>query len=172
MSKLEKIFLFIIIVFVLIFVSILIAFSTKEKYDVSHFHEVKVSDVLDMFEDNNTHVLYVGYEDCEMCLMVNPSLEKAQVKYNYMTSYLDLASIDFESEDWKKLKDLLNMDVEQTLSEDGSGQVVVDTFGNFLDEYGLVPTVIVIEDGKQKGGFIGGFEEENILGWIEYILTK
>lgn len=172
MNKLAKILSGIIVVLLTIIIVLMIMLGKKERlqYDVSNFHEVNVSDILKMFEDKSKHVVLFGYEDCDVCINTNPILEQAQAKYDYMTSYIDITKIDYNSEDWKKLVKLLDLEDKQVIKDTLDAEE--GTFGYFLDNYGLAPTVIVVEDNKQKGGFIGGYDEKYIMSWFEYILNK
>lgn len=169
MSKLTKIVL--IVLGGLLALTILIAVITNNKteetfeYDLSMFNEVNVSDVIQMFESGDTYVLFIGREDCEVCAHVIPGLKEAQRKNNLTVQYLDIkeALNDYY---FIQLCDLLNMESTQTVTEDGSGDKETNTYGYFLSNYGMTPTIIIIKDGKQTGGHIGGAKTEEIVNWI------
>lgn len=161
------------IVMVLLLILIVLGFvnacskEEKSEYDVSMMREVGISDVLEMFEDNKTYVLYIGRETCDVCYDLLPTLQQAQIAHNYITQYLDISKVDRSSDNWKELKDLLIKEVTTTIDEDGKGEEVTDTFGNFIDEYGFTPCTIIIKDGKQAGGFFGSYSLQAFENWLD-----
>ncbi|MBE6148849.1 MAG: hypothetical protein E7167_05135 [Firmicutes bacterium] len=168
MNKLSKIFLAIIIA--LIFIIFVLAISNKKddevEYDISMMNEVNVNDVLDMFDSKKTYVLYVGRKSCDVCVDMLPALNAAQKKNNYITQYLDIEKVDRSSSQWYDLVDKLTMKSTQTTTEDGSGEEITESYGYFLHNYGFTPTIIVIKDGKQTAGSIGGSEPQLLIDWL------
>lgn len=167
MNKLSKIFLAVIVILLGI-ILIIISQNPKEdnEYDVSTMNEVTVSDILKMFESKNTYVLYVGRKSCQVCVNILPALKEAQTKNNYITQYLDIEKVDRQSDEWYKLVEKLTMKSTQTTTEDGSGEEVTETYGYFLHHYGFTPTIIVIKDGKQVAGSIGGSQKDILVDWL------
>lgn len=169
MNKVSKIFLGIIIVLVFIIFAIVISNSNKENevdYDISMMNEVTVKDILEMFDSKKTYVLYVGRKSCDVCVDMLPALKAAQKKNNYITQYLDIEKVDRSSEEWYDLVDKLTMKSAQTTTEDGSGEEITETYGYFLHHYGFTPTIIVIKNGKQTAGSIGGSEPQLLIDWL------
>ena len=169
MNKLSKGFLAIIFILLFIILVLILGNNKKEdntKYDISMMKTVTVEDVLEMFESKDTYVLFVGRESCEVCVDILPALKEAQIQNNYITQYLDIEKVDRQSEKWYELVDKLTMKSTQTLTEDGTGEEVTDTYGYFLHEYGFTPTIVVIKDGKQIAGSIGGSEKELLIDWL------
>ena len=169
MNKTAKGLLAINIVLVTIVVILLILLSVKNetKYDVSMMREVTSSEILDMFDDKKTYVLYFGRETCGICVELLPELLEAQRLLNYTTQYIDITKLDRDSDDWKKVADKLTIKSTQPLTESGDGETVEGTYGYFLTEYGFTPTVVVLKDGKQVGGFIGGITGTDVYSWIK-----
>lgn len=168
MNKLTKITLFILafLVFLILVIS-LYATSKKDSYDISMMKEVEVEDILDMFQSGKTYVLLVGSSDCDVCAGLIPSMAEAQKEHNYITQYLDIMKVDFSSSAWQELVKKLDMKSEQTLSDDAKGEKITETYGYFLDNYAMAPTVIIIKGGKQTGGFIGGgVDEQDLIDWL------
>lgn len=169
MNKLSKAFLGII---VLLLVVIFIMFikgakqNKDEAYDVSMMNEVDVEGVISLFESNDTYVLFVGRKDCSVCVDIIPALYESQIKNNYTTQYLDIEKVDRSSEDWAKVVEYLSMESTQRISEDESGEEITETYGYFLHNYGFTPTIIVIENGKQIAGSIGGSEKDVLVSWL------
>lgn len=170
MNKLSKIFLGVIILVLIIVVIILLSnkeTDQKDSYDVSTMKEVTVTDILRMFEDKKTYVVYIGWKDCDICLELLPALKTAQIELNYITQYLNIEKVDMSSEDWKLLVKKLSMQTTQTITEDGQGEPVTESYGYFLNEYGFTPTVIIIKNGKQTGGFIGNKSTDALIDWLK-----
>ena len=76
------------------------ALEEENEYDVSMMHTVGVSDVIDMFANEGTYVLYIGRETCSVCHDLLPALQEAQINNNYITQYLDITQVDRSSSDW------------------------------------------------------------------------
>ena len=96
-----------------------------------------------------------------------PELQEAQKENNYITQYLDIEKVEFDSEEWQELVSKLTLQSTQSVKEDGSGDKVTETYGYFLDNYGFTPTIIVIKNGKQEAGHIGRFSDTNFKTWIK-----
>ena len=166
MSKFTKVFLIIITVLLSIIVMIGIIKTDNNKYDVSMMNEVTVKDVLDMFYSKKTYVLYIGREGCSVCGDILPALREAQIKNNYITQYLDIEKVTRSGNDWNDLVSLLSMKSTQTLTENGTGKEITETYGYFLHNYGFTPTIVIIKDGKQTGGSIGGSDHDILVEWL------
>ena len=163
------------IIMILLLVAIILGFvnacsrgDSNNDYDVSMMHTVGVPDVLDMFEDtDSTYVLYIGRETCTVCHELLPTLQVAQINNNYITQYLDLSEVDRSGANWEELVELLDMETTTTVDEEGVGEEVTDTFGNFINDYGFTPCVIIIKDGKQAGGFFGSYSLTAFEDWLD-----
>lgn len=169
MNKLTKTILIILAIALVVIFFIALAVNHKSEdepsyeYDISQFHEVSVKDVTDMFDSKKTYVLFVGYKECEVCAEIIPGLKEAQKENNYITQYLDIASVNRSSEEWYYLVSFLTMTTDQVVE---GKEINGKSYGYFLTEYGLTPTIIIIRDGKQVGGHIGGADKEDLLAWI------
>ena len=87
---------------------------------------------------------------------------------NLTIQYISIEDIDRDSLEWDELKEKLSMKSTQTItSDDGKEEEVTDTYGYFVHRYGFTPTIIIIKDGKQTGGLIGGADKEELLNWIK-----
>lgn len=142
------------------------ALEEENEYDVSMMHTVGVSDVIDMFANEGTYVLYIGRETCSVCHDLLPALQEAQIKNNYITQYLDITQVDRSSSDWETLVGLLDVETTTTMDEEGETEEVTNTFGYFLDAKGFTPCVIIIRDGKQIAGFFGSRSLTNFEDWL------
>ncbi|HIS11486.1 MAG TPA: hypothetical protein IAB40_00075 [Candidatus Onthocola stercoravium] len=142
------------------------ALEEENEYDVSMMHTVGVSDVIDMFANEGTYVLYIGRETCSVCHDLLPALQEAQINNNYITQYLDITQVDRSSSDWETLVGLLDVETTTTMDEEGVSEEVTNTFGYFLDAKGFTPCVIIIRDGKQIAGFFGSRSLTNFEDWL------
>lgn len=175
MDKLTKIVLSVlgVVIAIVVIVVIIVNIPRKnEDYDISMMHEVSVEDVIEMFEDGGTYVVMVGRDTCDVCTRLLPKMAEAQKELNYVTQYLDLLSINFKSDEWEVLASKLDMKSTQAISEDGSGPKVTNTYGYFIEKYGMAPTVIIIKGGKQTGGFIGGVDQTDLIGWLKVKISN
>jgi len=142
--------------------------NISEDYDVSNMNDVSVSDVLEMFEDKKSHVLYIGRESCSVCKAILPNLQAAQDDLDYVTDYLDITTVDRNSDDWNKLEKLLNLETSINVTNaDGKAEVKTETFGYFIGTYGYTPSIIIINNNKMIAGHIGNYSLDDLLSWLQ-----
>ena len=128
--------------------------QTSSNYDVSMMDTLTVDQVVNLFNDKkSTYVVYFGRENCSACVAFLPTLQKMQKKYNYVTKYLDIRTVDAGSEAYKTLISKLSKEVTLTVN----GEKKTDKFGSF---FGYTPMVFVIYEGKFNDGFVGAYSEE------------
>lgn len=142
--------------------------SADVDYDTSSMKEVEASDILDMFKDKKTHVLYIGRSTCGVCREILPNLNEAQDDFDYVTQYLDITKVDRDSSDWEKIEKLL--DKKTTLNikkENGNSEPVTETYGYFVSNYGYTPTIIIISNNKMVAGHIGFFDLNSLKNWLQ-----
>ena len=154
---------------VIIMFIVMIVRTKKEvvnTYDVSAFHEASVEGLLKRFENKDTFVVYVGRPKCSVCEQILPTLKKAQVEFGYITEYIDIATVDRNSEDWEKLAKLFDLETTASITEKESDKVETNTFGYFVTQYGFTPTVMLIKDGKQVAGFVGNRTIKQYSEWF------
>jgi len=140
----------------------------KNEYDVSMMNEVNVNDILKMFEDGKSYVLYIGRSTCASCKIILPYLQVAQSDLGYVTQYLDITKTDRNSNEWKKLENLL--DIETTLSytkDNGEKELKTDTYGFFIGERGYTPSLIIINKNEMVAGHIGVLELSELKDWLK-----
>ena len=65
-----------------------------------------------------------------------------------------------------RIINLLNVEDTTTVSEDGTGEEKTDTFGNFLNDYGFTPCVVIISEGRQLAGFFGTTSLISFEDWL------
>lgn len=137
-------------------------------YDISKFEEVNVDEALELFDDNKTHVLYIGRSDCSFCQKTAPVLTEVQEELEYTTKYLavETNSINKSWNEWQtELKPLVKkLSKETTMGEN------TDTFGNLLTNKGYTPAVIIIKKGKMVDGFFGYKAASDVKSIIEKYL--
>ncbi len=125
--------------------------GNKKQSDFSEFKKVGITDVLAMFNDERSHVLYIGRDNCEACQEFLPDIKTAQSDLNFITNYLDITKINRESDAWQDLVEKLDIKETANINDES----ITDTYGNILDEKGVTPTIIIIDNNKQKAGILG-----------------
>ena len=142
--------------------------KVSNDYDISMMNEVEVSDVLDMFEDKELHILYIGRETCGVCKAILPNLQKAQDDLNYITQYLDITEVDRSSSDWEKLEKLLDIETSVSITNDeGKKELKAETFGYFIGTYGYTPTMVIINNNNMVAGHIGNMTLDELENWLK-----
>ena len=125
--------------------------TTTNAYDVSMMNEVSINDVIKMFEDAKTQVLYIGRETCGVCKNVLPNLQSAQEDFGYTTQYLDITKADRDGSDWEKLEKLLDIETSINVTNaDGESELKTESYGYFIGTYGYTPTLIIISKNKSR----------------------
>lgn len=156
----------IVIILIIFFVNSIV----ENKYDISKMETISVNQALDLFDNSETSILFFGRESCSACEKLIPVLNSAQKENNFVTKYLDITKINRSGDSWKELVSKLDLVTSATLSEDANddAEVVTETYGYFLDNFGFTPTIIMIKDGKQISGFIGNKTFDEFNTWYTY----
>ena len=122
-----------------------------ETVDTSMFKVVTLEETLKLFETDNAKLLVMSVPTCTATISYTPYLQIAQAKGNYHTYYLDLNSIDTSSEDFKKLKEKL--DLEYNFYGN------IDKFSEFIEN---TPSTVIIKNKKQVYGHIGSINTDTL----------
>lgn len=123
----------------------------SSSYDVSMMNSISLDDLVKLFDNKkDTFVVYLGRANCSACVSFLPTLQDMQNKYEYVTQYLDIRTVDAESSSYEKLMNLLN--VEKTITVNGEQKK--DAYGNF---FGYTPMVFIINKGKFVDGIVGAY---------------
>ncbi len=136
-------------------------------YDISMMNEVSVSNVLDMFNNKKSYLLYIGRETCGVCKTILPKLQNAQNDLDYITQYLDITKVDRNSSDWEKLEDLFDVETTLSVNVNGESEIKTETYGYFIGNYGYTPTLIIINNNKMVAGHIGDFGLDELKDWLQ-----
>ena len=148
--------------------------SSSSDYDVSQMKEVDVDDALALFDEEGTHVLYIGRSTCSVCVQFVPVLNEVQENLDFKTNYLDVDAI---SSIWAKNKtdaaeEMYNQVKRLTdkLDIEASANGETDTLGNLFISKGFTPALVVIKDGKVVEGFFGYRDKDTLTGILEEYL--
>ena len=126
------------------------------------------ADILDMFENGNAYVLYIGRETCGVCKKVLPNLQSAQDDLDYITQYLDITKVDRNSNAWDKLEKLLDKETSLSVTNnEGKMELKTETYGYFIGNYGYTPTLIIINNNKMIAGHIGNITLDDLKTWLQ-----
>lgn len=150
--------------------------SSSSDYDVSQMKEVDVDDALALFDEEGTHVLYIGRSTCSVCVQFVPVLNEVQEDLDFKTNYLDVDDI---SSIWAKNKtdaaeEMYNQVKRLTdkLDIEASANGETDTLGNLFISKGFTPALVVIKDGKVVEGFFGYRDKDTLTGILEEYLNR
>ena len=140
--------------------------SSTSEYDVSNMTAVDVDGAVDLFDEEGTHVLYIGRSNCSVCIQFVPVLNEVQEDLGFTTYYLDV--YDYIN-DWKNTKDELEPLTELLTTEttvrttiNSENVTLEDTVGNLFYDYGFTPITIIIKDGEMVDGFIGYRDKDSL----------
>ncbi len=129
--------------------------TTETEYDVSMFEKETPANITKRMKSGEQFVLYIGRSDCTYCRKMLPTLQEAQKNYSYKTIYLDINSININSNEYKEMASLL--DVIITANDE------TKKFGEFQ----VTPMVAIISNGKMVDGMIGYNTYDNFVQMIE-----
>lgn len=150
-GELNRIFIVLIVIAVLLFVSLVVNVFVKNNnstsnetttqentaYDVSKFDEKTVDEALAQIKKGKTEVVYIGRPSCGYCVKFVPILKSVQEELGFKHIYINLESIS--SEDSTKLTEL-------------------DSY--ISDNFGYTPMVLVFKNGKFVKGTVGYTEAD------------
>lgn len=143
-------------------------------YDVSNMTKVDLDGALALFEEEGTHVLYIGRSNCSVCVSYVPTLNEVQEDLGFKTNYLDVQSYinNWESakEEIKPLTDLFTVESTVRTTMDGETVTLEDTIGNLFYDYGFTPITVIIKDGEMVDGFVGYRDTETLTSLLEEYL--
>lgn len=129
--------------------------STNSTYDTSFLEQLTPKEITRRIKNGTEIVLFIGQEKCSYCQKMLPVIKDAQNNFGYKTVYLNIASTDVTSSEYKEMASLL--DVEKT----SNGET--KEFGQFQ----VTPMVAVIKNGKMVDGMIGYNTYDNFVKFLE-----
>lgn len=138
----------------LVIIGVVLAVNANPKVetvDKSMFKVVSLKETLELFESDKPTLLVMSVDTCTATIDYVPYLQIAQAKGSYHTYYLDLNSIDTKSEDFKTLKEKLDLEY------DFYGNV--DKFSEFIEN---TPSTVIIKNQKQVYGHIGSINTDTL----------
>lgn len=92
-NKKIKLWVFIMNVSLIIFITVLILLNKK---DSSIFNEIDASMYLDLINSKEVSYIYVKDKDCAYCEMVEPYLNKLSTEYSVVINLLDVSALNNE----------------------------------------------------------------------------
>ena len=145
--------------------------SSTSEYDVSNMTAVDVDGAVDLFDEEGTHVLYIGRSNCSVCIQFVPVLNEVQEDLGFTTYYLDV--LDYIN-NWESTKDeleplteLLTIETTVRTTINSENVTLEDTVGNLFYDYGFTPITVIIKDGEMVDGFIGYRDKDSLTELIE-----
>ena len=140
--------------------------SSTSDYDVSAMNEVDVDGALALFEEDGTHVLYIGRSGCTYCRQFVPVLNEVQEDLGFTTNYLDAQTF---MNNWSGSQDELKpLTDKMTVEASANGET--GTLGELFLTNGYTPALVVIKDGKVVAGFFGYRDVSSLTTLLEQYL--
>ena len=140
--------------------------SADSDYDVSAMNEVDVDEALALFEEEGTHVLYIGRSGCTYCRQFVPVLNEVQEELGFTTNYLNAQTY---MNNWSASKDELEpLTDKMTVEASANGET--GTLGDLFLENGFTPALVIIKDGKAVAGFFGYRDASTLTSLLEEYL--
>ncbi len=134
--------------------------TSDESYDVSAFNTLSTKGVVDLFNDKTgTYVVYLGRSTCSACVSFIPTLKAMQSKYNYVTQYLDITTVNSGTDDYNNLMEKLSTEVTLTVN----GETSTKKFGEY---FGYTPMTFIIKNGKFADGIVGAYSESKFQSFL------
>ena len=122
--------------------------SSTSEYDVSNMTAVDVDGAVDLFDEEGTHVLYIGRSNCSVCIQFVPVLNQVQEDLGFTTYYLDV--LDYMN-NWESTKDeleplteLLTIETTVRTTINSENVTLEDTVGNLFYDYGFTPITVIM----------------------------
>lgn len=111
------------------------------------FIEITMQEAIDMFENQESGILYFGFPDCPWCIEALPIMEEAAKENDKNIYYVQTRDEE---------RNLIYTDEEKTAILSYVGQFEdTDDEGNVAL---FVPLVVVVEDGEALSGHVGTIE--------------
>ena len=140
--------------------------SSTTEYDVSEMNEVSVDEAVALFEEEGTHVLYIGRSGCTYCRQFVPVINEVQAELGFTTNYLDVQEY---INNWQGSSDELEP-LAELLTIEASANGESGTLGDLFLERGYTPVFVVIQDGEVVEGFFGYQGAEAVTSLLEEYL--
>ena len=137
------------------FVSTRISLDVFNDTPLNVIKKANEAEALNLFDKNGLHILYFDSDNCEPCRKLEVELDNIIKTMSTNIYNVTLNSSNTSDKLYSKLDIKTIFDNEET------------TYGELLKNHKLVPTVIIIKDGKMVDGFIGFKEAEDIIKIVE-----
>jgi hypothetical protein len=151
--------IYMVILACIIVISVALFITSKPKVetvDTSMFKVVTLKETLDLFESDEAKLLVMSVPTCTATIGYTPHLQIVQAKQGYHTYYLDLTTIDTNSEDFKKLQEKLDFEY--------NFMGTIDKFSKFIEN---TPSTIIIKNKKQVFGHIGSISTNALETYVK-----
>ena len=148
--------------------------SSSAEYDVSNMNEVDLDEAMALFDEDGTHVLYIGRSTCSVCIQFVPILNEVQQDLGFTTNYLDVDTFSniwstSTSDSIEELRDQVKQLTDKfTIEATANGEK--GTLGDLFFENGFTPAVVVIQDGKVVEGFFGYRDADTLTSLLKKYL--
>ncbi len=133
-----------------------------EEYDVSMFTAIDQTKFMSNLKSKDLKVTYFGRSSCGYCIQFLPTMQKAQTNLKFEMNYVDITKVDAESDDYKKMVELINAktdDLNKRYGLTGSDEAY-----KYL--YGYTPMVTITQNGKVVDVWVGYSDYDTFVSWL------
>ncbi len=135
--------------------------SEESSYDVSMFEELTTTDAIAKINKDKKVLVYIGRANCGYCVKFLPNLQKAQKEFGYKTVYVDLTKVSgADQEEWAKFGGAAK-GYDETCVEPENATITTK-----CGKLGLTPQVLIFENGKLKGDWVGYSEYNEFVSFL------
>lgn len=131
----------------------------NNNYDVSKMTEVNEKELLELFNDKDTKVVYIGRPSCSACVTFVPTLNQVHDELGFDLYYLNSENLGTDQESLSELAKKLDKEITiNTTSGEESGK-----YGEYL---GTTPMLFIIKNGKMLDGIIGAYSYDSLKSFL------
>ena len=138
-----------------------------DAYISKDFITASDEDVLKKIDNEDSFILYIGYENCTACENYKPILKSIMDLNNVDIFYLNYKEINKKSEAWQSI--IKNITTKQTMNikENDKEKTISDTVGNIIKKYGYTPVTVNYVSGKAINAHIGSMTSSTLKSFLE-----
>lgn len=127
----------------------------NDEYDVSKMTEVDEKELLNLFDEKGTKVVYIGRPSCSACVTFVPTLNQVHEELDFDLYYLNSENLGTDQEALNEIAQKLDKEITiNTTSGEETGK-----YGEYL---GTTPMLFIIKNGKMIDGIIGAYSYDSL----------
>lgn len=119
----------------------------KEEFDISNWTAISIEDLLEVLQNNEEVIIFVGNKDDENTKKVSTTLGN--------TENIDSLNIYY-------------LEKGENINENTSYQTLLTTYPTLSNYMNFTPVILVFRENTLIGGLPGGVEEKSLVQFFEY----